>query len=340
MKRLIILCLLAISLNSFGQNASIKATRPEYKEYIDSLKEMDYPYTFPIWGEQVYKKGFDIPYPAGVMVNYVAARQEMIIDAIDIGINNSEMVDFSGLIEFSDIQSEVTTFNVRPDLYILPFWNVYGLLGYNWTQTRVVLSSPVAFETTASLQGALYGFGTNLAAGFGPVWGSADFNMVWADLDKLDQPVRAVNTSFRVGHTFVNYSEPEKNIAIWVGVFGTFLQGQTAGSINLNEVIPDDALQGVKDQLQGRYDDWYNELGPLQKPIVDQVVDQIQDRLDGIETTDVTVNYDLLKRPKANWNMIMGFQYQFNKKWQLRTEAGFYGARTQFLASLNYRFRI
>ena len=35
--------------------------------------------------------------------------------------------------------------------------------------------------------------------------------------------------------------------------------------------------------------------------------------------------------------MIVGAQYQFNKRYQLRTEAGVVGDR-KFLLSLNYRF--
>jgi hypothetical protein len=211
--------------------------------------------------------------------------------------------------------------------YIFPFWNIYGILGYTWSETRVVLASPVSFETKAQLQGPTYGIGTNLAAGVGPVWVSGDANLVFAELDKLDKPVPAINTSFRVGHTFVDYDKPYRNVAIWAGVFGSFIENRTVGAIDLREVIPPGS---VGEEIKGS--DWYNGLGPARKAIVDEILDA------GAES-DLVINYDLAKAPKAPWNMIIGFQNQCNKNWQLRAEAGMFGERSQFLASLNYRFR-
>jgi hypothetical protein len=36
--------------------------------------------------------------------------------------------------------------------------------------------------------------------------------------------------------------------------------------------------------------------------------------------------------------MLIGGQFQLNKRWMLRSEAGFLGSRKSFLLSLNYRF--
>ena len=325
---LLLIFLMSFCIESLAQNASIKPKNPKYVAYMDSLKQLDYDYIFPVWGDKVYNKGFDIPYPAGVMFNVFAAKQNMVIDEIRLGVNNSEIVDFSGLIQFSDIQATIRNINVRPDLYIFPFWNVYGIFGYSWSETRVVLSSPVVFETIAELQGPNYGIGTNLAACVGPVWISGDGNVVWADLDKFDKPVMAVNTSFRVGHTFVDYDKPYRNVAIWAGAFGSFIDNKTVGAIDLREVLPPGA---VGDKI--KQTDWYNSLGPARKAVVNEILDA------GAES-DLVINYDLAKRPANPWNMIIGFQYQFNKNWQLRAEAGMFGERSQFLASLNYRFRI
>jgi len=43
----------------------------KFRAYTDSLKQVEYTNVFPIWGQKAYKKGFDIPYPTGVMVNYM-----------------------------------------------------------------------------------------------------------------------------------------------------------------------------------------------------------------------------------------------------------------------------
>ncbi len=98
MKKLLTLFLSCFILFTSAQQASIKVTNPRYEEYKDSLKTMDYDYVFPIWGDRVYKKGFDIPYPAGIMLTTFAVSQKMVIDEISLGVNESEMVDFSDII--------------------------------------------------------------------------------------------------------------------------------------------------------------------------------------------------------------------------------------------------
>jgi len=50
------------------------------------------------------------------------------------------------------------------------------------------------------------------------------------------------------------------------------------------------------------------------------------------------VRYGLDKRTKQKWNGVVGAQFQYNKNWMLRTEAGIIGDRKSFLLSLNWRF--
>jgi hypothetical protein len=38
------------------------------------------------------------------------------------------------------------------------------------------------------------------------------------------------------------------------------------------------------------------------------------------------------------WNFVLGSQYQINKHFMIRAEAGFLGSRTQAIAMLQYRF--
>lgn len=55
---------------------------------------------------------------------------------------------------------------------------------------------------------------------------------------------------------------------------------------------------------------------------------------------DAVLSYGLNKRPEQKWNVVIGVQYQMNKMWMFRSEAGIIGDRKSFLASVNYRFRI
>ena len=52
------------------------------------------------------------------------------------------------------------------------------------------------------------------------------------------------------------------------------------------------------------------------------------------------IRYGMDKQVKQKWNGTFGFQFQLNKHWMLRSEAGLIGNRKSFMLSINYRFLI
>ena len=54
---------------------------------VDSLKSTPYPYALPIWGEKATALGFDLPYSAGLSVNYLTQESELVINNIMVGFN-------------------------------------------------------------------------------------------------------------------------------------------------------------------------------------------------------------------------------------------------------------
>ncbi len=94
---------------------STKKVRKKYASYEDSLKQVKYNYVFPIWGQGAYKKGFDIPYPIGVMANYLWLKQGILIDNLQLGFKSDSKdipltpVDFIG---FGDNINTSYTVNV------------------------------------------------------------------------------------------------------------------------------------------------------------------------------------------------------------------------------------
>ena len=115
-------------LNVSGQYANTKV-KSKHETYTDSLKQVEYDYIFPILGQGAYKKGFDIPYPAGLMANFMWLQQNLVFDNMQLGIKTDNLdipltpVDF---IEFGENINTSYAYNVRPDLWVLPFLNVYS----------------------------------------------------------------------------------------------------------------------------------------------------------------------------------------------------------------------
>ncbi len=326
------------------QYASTKI-KEKNKAYTDSLKQVKYDYKLPIWGQKAYSKGFDIPYPVGLMANFMYMKQGILIDNMKLGLKTqSQDIPLTNVefIEFGDNINTAFTTNFRPDVWLFPFLNVYGIFGYGQSTTEVNLVSPVNLKSEVKQNISTTGVGIMSAFGVGPVWTSVDVNWTWNKPELLDKAVQVNVLGLRIGHTFTFKERPDRNIAIWAGGMRASMSSGTSGSINLSDALPSETWDR-KDEIVAQYYQWYNNLNP-NNPIdkkkieaADQVLTPIIERLDALDGS-ATVSYNMDKEVKELWNGLAGVQFQFNKKWMLRSEAGFIGDRTSFLFSVNYRF--
>lgn len=326
------------STNSYAQYSS-KKVKSKHEKYTDSLKQVEYNYKFPIWGQKVYEKGFDIPYPAGIMANFMWIEQGVTIDNMQLGLKTDNLdipltsVDF---IQFGDNSNTSYTVNVRPDLWVLPFLNVYGIFGYGNSHTEVNLVAPIELQSVVEQGITTAGFGVMGAGGLGPVWFSVDANFTWNKPELLDKPTRVNVVGLRLGKTFTFKNKPESNIAVWAGGMYIKMSSETNGQITLSEAIP--GLEDKADQIVADYNNWYdNEATIPQKVVADQVLTPIIERIDAADGSSI-IRYGMDKQVAQKWNGLIGMQYQYNKRWMLRSEAGLIGDRKSFLLSLNYRF--
>jgi len=333
--RVFLLILMIFSgIQSLSAQGVSKSKSPAYQYYFDSLKTMDYPYTFPIWGAKAYKKGYDLPYAWGASLIYFTQKQQILIDQTLIGLNGSEKVDLSEFINFGPTIATTNAVTFRPDLWILPFLNVYGILGGGNTSTEVVLLEPISLETTQKFAVSSFGLGATLTGAVGPLFVIWDNNYNFADVEVVVEPVPAFNSSIRVGHNFMDPLKPDRTLAVWAGVFYQNIRNDTRGSIAINQIFPDAGSGATVDNLR----DWADDLPPAKRVVVNQIIDEIEEFADGKNIGESEIDYELQKRVAAPFNLIVGAQYQLNKRWMLRTELGVFGKRSQFLLNLNYRF--
>jgi hypothetical protein len=336
----ILLVFVCSTANVSGQQYSSTRVKDKYKAYTDSLKQVEYNYVFPIWGQQAYSKGFDIPYPAGLMGNYMWMRQGIVIDNLQLGVKTDNVdipltpVDF---IEFGDNLNTSYSVNVRPDLWIFPFLNVYGIFGYGNSDTEVNLTFPIELQSVVNQDLRTAGVGLMGAGGIGPVWISADFNFTWNKPALLDKSVLVNVFGLRLGHTFEFKNRPHSNLAVWAGGMRASMGSETRGEIQLIDVISPNTWER-RDEIVQDYYNWYeNEATPPQKIVADRVLTPIVERLEAADGSTI-IRYGMDKQVEQKWNGIIGIQYQLNKRWMLRSEGGIIGNRKSFLISLNYRF--
>lgn len=324
---------------SMAQYASRKLSKKQ-QAYIDSLRAVEYNYVFPILGQAAYKKGFDLPYPVGAMANYIWMKQGIVIENFQLGVKNDNVDLPLTPIDFIDFGTNVNTsyaVNFRPDIWVLPFLNVYGLFGYGSSTTEVNLTAPIDLKSIVAQNMSTSGFGVMSGFGLGPMWVSVDGSWTWTKPELLDDPVLAKVLGVRLGKTFQFANKPERNVAFWIGGMRARLNSATKGQILLSDAIPQETWDRV-DQIVDQYNIWYGGLDPIKQGIVDKTpfpafIESLENR-----QGNTLISYGMDKRPEQEWNMVVGGQFQLNKRWMLRTEGGIIGDRKSFLASLNYRF--
>jgi hypothetical protein len=360
---------LFFSIQIFGQVYTEKIVGKKNEQLKDSLKVEKYPYALPIWGEKVAQKGYKLPYSAGISVNYFWQDSEIVINGLEVGFNNGPQFNLDEIVRFDKSTVEAGALTIRPDIWLLPFLNIYGILGKGNSTTKINAgiwvpdadnnwSQVASFNTKANFDITTFGFGMTPTIGIGGGWLALDMNMSWSDVSALDKPAFSYVFGPRLGKTF-QFHKHDQNIAVWVGGFRVHIAGDTDGNINLSEILELDGAQQKVDngfekvaENQTKVDTWWNSLTPAQQanPVNSakhntanralESAGNILTTLDGALSTagSSTVQYSLQKRPKDMWNFIMGTQFQYNKHIMFRFEAGFLGSRTQVLGGLQYRF--
>lgn len=354
---------------AFSQVYSNKEVGKKNAERIDSLKHAEYPYVLPILGKQATKKGFSLPYSAGIGINYLWQQSDLVINNLQVGFNNGPLHSLDEVVRFNNATSTASGLNIRPDIWLLPFLNVYGILAKAAPSTAVDFgiyvpdgggnwNNVINFSTKANFQATTLGLGLTPTIGVGGGWIALDMNFTWNDIAELEKPAFAFVFGPRFGKTF-KLRTPDRNIALWAGGFRLHLNSGTTGSIPLNQLIPTDGLQarvtsGIAkvDASQQQVASWWSSLSPIEQKnpanvakyeIANRALATAGNFLEGMnealnDDKHATVQYSLDKRPKDMWNFIIGTQYQHNKHWMVRFEYGFLGSRQQIITGLQYRF--
>ena len=368
---------LLFTLTFFSVHAQVysdKVVGQKHEGLSDSIKASEYPYMLPIWGKKVTKLGFDLTYSAGFSSQYVWQRSDIVINNLSVGFNNGPLHDLDDLIRFNSAVAETKVINVRPDVWVFPFLNVYGIFAKSNSSTAIDFSiwlpgdaskpdgdwqEAARFQTKAEFKSnTTVGFGLTPTIGIGGGWMALDMNFSWTDVGALDKPAYVFNFGPRFGKSF-RLKKPERNVAIWIGGFRVKFANATSGSLPLADFMPGDEMIARIGQAQQKVTEadqklnaWWNGLSnveqnnPLNKAKYETATDVINRTAQFLENAETaagnlensTVQYNLDKKVKDMWNFIVGSQFQLNKHWMLRVEYGFLGSRTQFIGGLQYRF--
>jgi hypothetical protein len=162
----------------------------------------------PLAAGWALERGIDLPNPFGVGLFAVTMSRDIGVGDVRVTLPGNEPVSIGDVASF-DVRNNTTLGAVKVDAWILPLLNVYGLVGYTWTDTKLqaaitidrVIGDDVVVSVAedSKVGGPLIGAGATAVAGFGPWFVMADANFNYSDIEMFVGGISAWFLSARTG---------------------------------------------------------------------------------------------------------------------------------------------
>ncbi|CNI31944.1 Uncharacterised protein [Yersinia aldovae] len=318
-------------------NSDNQKTLTQYETVTAKVTPLPESTILPFWGDEARARGYELPLPFGVSISHMNIRQNIDVDSITfsgLSLGSHPLPSSLFNINVDKTRQQSNTDTLRLDMWLLPFMNVYGIVG----KTRGSSLSNVSVDSDPSnykpgsmdwliakavqgmhdkgqlqnidfkleFKGTTYGIGTTFAGGYDNWFTTLDMNYTQTSFDILDGKIDAFTLSPRVGYRFaipaidVLHMAPSK-LNVWVGSMYQNVQQEFKGSLSDLNMPPDLAglIQTVDRHGQGRF--------------------------------------DVKQHLESPWNVLLGAQYEVTQNFNLITEFGF-AQRNSFFVSAEYRF--
>ncbi|MBY5921752.1 hypothetical protein [Ferrimonas balearica] len=282
---------------------------------------------FPIWGDEAEARGYTLPKPYGLSLSYMDMSNPVTVNSIELtGHPVLEALDINA----PEADFDGYNLTLRGDVWIFPFMNVYGILGYtsgdsvatirglscdqdNLSSTGnpltdaanrvlcrgineasdIAIGAPFALE----MKGGTYGVGTTLAGGVGNWFALVDMNYTYTSMNIIDGDIKSFVAAPRVGYRWE--FDGGRELRIFAGAMYQKVDQYLTGSL-LDLGLPPE----LNDLIAG--------LAP-----------------DG--------RFEVSQQGTSRWNTVVGAQYALSRDWELLIESGFGARRTSFM-SVSRRF--
>lgn len=193
--------------------------------------------------DQALARGAKLPNPFGISISIYTQSQNYAIDKLLLGVQSIDPAAAKNL----KIENTTKAAHLQADYWVLPFLDVYGILGKVRGTTKVNLSQvniglPLQ-DLDLKYEGWLYGAGIVLAYGGEHVFGSLDLNYNNTSLDVETASVWAWLATPRIGYSF-------GKVAAYVGAMYQSPQEKHKGTFNIPDFgpVPYDVTLGAKDK--------------------------------------------------------------------------------------------
>jgi hypothetical protein len=269
----------------------------------------------PLCGKKKRDEGFNLPLPFGTGIRGFWYRQDYLASNLLV-IDSTEKITVTADTMIQNTRAGEMQLSLRPDIWLFPFLNVYGIFGYTKGTVKPNLTVPsftmhirdhailpdndIPIDTTFEIKeelaynGPVVGGGLTFAMGFRAFFLVIDYNftVTYPNDD-------AGNLTTHLLRPKIGLQLASKNgkgrAAIWLGAAFMHNKQTFRGVLNVEEISPVVAL------ILGKEADYSGDIENIQ-----------------------------------HWNMLIGASYFINQHHNLFLELGFIGLQQ---ASLGYGFR-
>lgn len=257
----------------------------------------------PVWGVEAEARGYQLPLPFGIGVNYYREQQPFNIKDLQVS-RGGRPVSVNEFLQLDKVDTTQQNGILRLDGWLFPFLNIYGLAGYTSGEMKGLIVLPEIpslgipaqdLPLNIGYEGPTYGGGVTLAGGFKvsergalTLFVVADVNYTVTQLSFIDEKLftdtdaEALVFSARLG--LRRKMSESLHVALWAGAM----------------------FQDVSEFLVGR-------------------------------SADDSFAFLVVQDPVAPWNALLGGRLEIGRHWDLMVEGGL-GTRTSIMGGLTFRF--
>lgn len=282
----------------------------------------------PLLGKEAREAGYLLPLPFGISLVALTQKQPFTVSKIGLEIDDeqSDIINdyIDDTITAKNLEVSDTTYNLRLDAWILPFWNVYGIVGK--TKGKAELELDVNLELPTLLLTA-----TGIGSGFNdkrctsinlPFQGPAPGNCLVA--------VEGIKTTLQFNGTVLGYGT---TIAGGYGdFFGMFDVNYSEADINI-------ATERTQQTVYSARLGWNGNIGTYQGQVWVGAMKQDIEQQIAVTTPGNKVAVSIDQHTRSPTNYLIGAQWNITEEWAVIAETNFaFSDRQQFMMQFGYRF--
>jgi len=212
----------------------------------------------PFFNTQTKKNGHSSPLPFGLAVSGLAYEQDF--NSTDLKIKATTNIG-QDIFAYGDTITQKTTAGeskayIKPNIWVFPFLNVYGIIGFTWGQINPELfiegitikdlpgigdyhiDTSVYLNNEIKYLGNTYGFGTTFSMGYKNLIFLLDYHFTVTKPYDIDGNLNNHFLSSKVAW-IINPKAKRLNIMVWVGAMYMNNNQSFKGEITVEEIAPE-----------------------------------------------------------------------------------------------------